>query len=93
MTKKTIVARVEVKNGREEDFIEAAGPLILGTRAEEGNISYNLYRHADHPSSFIFYEEYRDEQAMADHAASAHFKAFEQAIAGMLAEEMKIEKY
>ena len=44
MEKKTIVARVEVLPGKEQAFLQAADALIKGTRAEEGNISYNLYR-------------------------------------------------
>ena len=42
MEKKTIVARAEVLPGKEQEFISKAEPLIQGTRAEEGNISYIL---------------------------------------------------
>ena len=43
MEKKTIVARAEVLPGKEQEFISKAEPLIQGTRAEEGNISYSIY--------------------------------------------------
>ena len=57
MEKKTIVARVEVLPGKEQAFLQAADALIKGTRAEEGNISYNLYQNPSPPVAFIFYEE------------------------------------
>ena len=59
MEKKTIVARVEVLPGKEQAFLQAADALIKGTRAEEGNISYNLYQNPSQPVAFIFYEEYK----------------------------------
>ena len=49
MEKKTIVARVEVLPGKEQAFLQAADALIKGTRAEEGNISYNLYQNPSNP--------------------------------------------
>lgn len=70
MEKKTIVARVEVLPGKEQAFLQAADALIKGTRAEEGNISYNLYQNPSQPVAFIFYEEYKDQHAMDIHAAS-----------------------
>lgn len=93
MEKKTIVARAIVVAGKEEEFIKAAQPLINGTRAEEGNLSYNLYQNPSNPASFLFYEEYKDNHAMDVHAASAHFQAFGKAIEGMLQEELIIEKF
>jgi len=93
MEKKTIVARAEVLAGKEKEFMTAATALIEGTRAEAGNISYNLYQNPFCPTLFIFYEEYKDEQAMAVHAASAHFKTFGEAIEGMLASELIIESF
>ena len=44
MEKKTIVARAEVLEGKEKEFIAKAEKLIEATRAEEGNISYTLYQ-------------------------------------------------
>ena len=67
MEKKTIVARVEVLPGKEQAFLQAADALIKGTRAEEGNISYNLYQNPSQPVAFIFYEEYKDQRAMDIH--------------------------
>ena len=70
MEKKTIVARVEVLPGKEQAFLQAADALNQRYKAEEGNISYNLYQNPSQPVAFIFYEEYKDQRAMDIHAAS-----------------------
>ena len=93
MKKKTIIARAKVLAGKQEAFLEATEALIQGTRAESGNISYTLYQSTENSSDFIFYEEYKDQDAMNAHASSAHFNHFVKAIDGMLAEEMAIESF
>ncbi|MCD7898521.1 MAG: antibiotic biosynthesis monooxygenase [Bacteroides sp.] len=93
MEKKTIVARAKVLAGQEKEFINHAETLIQATRAEEGNISYNLYQDPFSPSSFIFYEEYKDMAAIKAHAASPHFKAFENGIKSLLESELLIETF
>ena len=72
MEKKTIVARVEVLPGKEQAFLQAADALIKGTRAEEGNISYNLYQNPSQPVAFIFYEEYKDHYQQEHTEARCH---------------------
>lgn len=59
MEKKTIVARAEVLAGKEKEFMTAATALIEGTRAEAGNISYNLYQNPFCPTLFIFMRSIR----------------------------------
>mgnify|MGYP000001474545 FL=1 len=93
MGKKTIVARVKILAEKQAAFLNATEVLIQETRAEKGNISYTLYQSTENPSDFIFYEEYKDENAMSVHATSEHFKSFVETIDGMLAEEMVIESF
>lgn len=91
--KTTIVCRVLVKEGQEAAFIETAKVLIEATRQEPGNVSYNLYQSPFDSKTFIFYEEYKDDDAFNTHANSAHFKAFADAIPPMLAADLNIEQF
>lgn len=91
--KKTVIARVFVKEGQESAFAEAATTLLNATRAEEGNISYTLYQSTTDPKEFIFYEEYKDEVAFAAHGSSEHFATFANTITDMLAKDLMIEEY
>lgn len=74
--KKVVVARVTVKEGQEQAFIDVASRLVEATRKEEGNLFYTLYQSPLNATEFIFYEEYRDQAAFETHASSAHFAAF-----------------
>lgn len=91
--KKTIVCRVSIKEGQEAAFTNVAKKLVEATRQEAGNISYNLYQSPFDPQSFIFYEEYKDDDAFDFHANSDHFKAFAEAIPDMLAADLNIEQF
>ncbi|NDV65539.1 putative quinol monooxygenase [Bacteroides sp. 224] len=91
MEKKTIVAWAEVTPGKEKEFITLAETLIEATRKEEGNISYNLYQSPFTPTSFMFYEEYKDQDAINTHATSAHFKTFAGGVETLLASKLIIK--
>lgn len=91
--KKTVIARVFVKEGQEAAFTEVATTLLNATRAEEGNISYTLFQSTTDPKEFIFYEEYKDEKAFAAHGSSEHFATFANAITDMLAKDLIIEDF
>ena len=93
MEKKTIVARAEVLPGKEQEFIDHASKVIEATRKEEGNISYNLYQNPFTSTSFIFYEEYKNQGAITLHGSSIHFNTFAKAIEGILAAELIIETF
>ncbi|MDR1403542.1 MAG: antibiotic biosynthesis monooxygenase [Tannerellaceae bacterium] len=74
--KKVIVARLTIKSGHESAFIGIASTLVEATRQEEGNLFYALYQSPANPSEFIFYEEYKDEEAFQTHSSSPHFAVF-----------------
>ena len=92
-TKKTIVCRALVKEGKQADFIKAAKTLTDSTRVEPGNVSYNLYQSPFDSKTFIFYEEYKDDAAFQAHANSAHFKAFSDAIKDLVDGDLNIEQF
>ena len=91
--KTVVVARVAVKEGQEKAFIEIASKLVEATRAEEGNLFYSLYQSTEDPSTFIIYEEYKDDDAFATHANSAHFAAFAEATNDIMAGELVIDQF
>ncbi len=64
---------VFVKKGFESDFIEATGANRSGTRAEKGNLRFDLSRSADDPGLFFLYEVYSDEDAVKNHKETSHY--------------------
>ncbi|NDV57818.1 putative quinol monooxygenase [Bacteroides sp. 519] len=93
MEKKVIVARIEVLKGKEKDFLAIVPALIEGTRNEEGNLIYTLYQNPFNESEFIFYEEYKDQDAIRKHGSNAHFQDFAKNVQPLLAKEMDIQTF
>jgi quinol monooxygenase YgiN len=91
--KKVIVARLAVKAGQEQAFIEVAAKLIEATHKEPGNLFYALYQSPVKPTEFIFYEEYKDQAAFDAHASSAPFAAFSEGIKDIIDGELLVEQF
>src|SRR5580692_8197564 len=71
-----VIARYQVRPG-EEDRVEAAlGQLVEPTRAEPGNLDYQVFRDPKDPSLFVLFERYADEAAFDAHRATPHFSAW-----------------
>lgn len=64
------------KEGKQEDFLKAVQPLIEASRAERGNVFYDLYEDVADSRAFCFIERWADEEAVAAHNASPHFRAW-----------------
>jgi quinol monooxygenase YgiN len=71
-----IQALLKVNPTHRDEFLEKTKPVIEGTLAEEGNISYRLYEDAEEPNTFVMLEKWKDQQVIAAHRQSAHFLAF-----------------
>ncbi|KAG8153805.1 putative quinol monooxygenase [Burkholderia catarinensis] len=60
--------------------------MVAATRAEPGNLRYDLFRQTDGKPGFHLFEIYRDEAAIAAHRASEHYTAYRAKAADWLAE-------
>lgn len=69
-------ALMYVNPERRTQFLEEVKPMIAATHAEEGNLSYELYEHADKENVFIMVETWRDSEAISAHNTSSHFTTF-----------------
>jgi quinol monooxygenase YgiN len=71
-----VIARYRVRAG-EEDRVEAAlGEMVEPTRAEPGNLDYQVFRDPKDPSLFVLFERYADEAAFDAHRATPHFSVW-----------------
>jgi quinol monooxygenase YgiN len=58
------------------EVADALRPLTAASRQEEGCISYIPHHVEGDPDTIVLYEQYRDEDALNAHRASAHFKKY-----------------
>ncbi len=74
-----IVVVIKTKEGKEEAVLEELWKLIEPTRAEEGNISYNMHRDKKNPQTFVFYEHWRSQEDIDKHLEMPYLKAYAEA--------------
>ena len=73
-------AHIARKYGRTPEQAEAFEQLFRAyvepSRAEPGCIEYHMLRDAQDPTLFIFYEVWASREALAEHTALPHMRAF-----------------
>ncbi|EIC83635.1 putative quinol monooxygenase [Serratia sp. M24T3] len=86
-----IVAPLTVKPEYIEEVTHALLDVVAASREELGCLQYDLHREIDSANSFVFYERWRSDEAVAQHEASEHFKHFVKQLDGKL-EKIEIKK-
>jgi quinol monooxygenase YgiN len=71
-----VTAVNKLRPGRKQDFIDAAREVILATRAEPGNLRYQLFASTENEDELMYYEEWRDQAALDAHMRSPHILAW-----------------
>jgi quinol monooxygenase YgiN len=82
-----IMATLKVQDGKADEFIAAAQEMVASVGREEAGktVMYTLHRSRQDPNTFIFYEQYMDEDALAAHRGTGHMAAFGGKIRELLA--------
>src|ERR1700758_590801 len=71
-----VIARYRARTGEEGRVEEALRKMVEPTRAEPGNLDYQVFRDPGQPAVFVLFERYADEAAFDAHRASPHFAAW-----------------
>lgn len=87
------LVHVHVKPAAIEPFIAATRANHEASVREPGNLRFDVIRSVDEPDRFILYEWYADEAAALAHKETAHYAAWRDAVAPMLAEPRTSVKY
>jgi quinol monooxygenase YgiN len=70
-----VIAQYRARAGEAARVEEGLRKMVAPTRAEPGNLDYQVFRDPQDESLFVLFERYADESAFAAHRASAHFGA------------------
>jgi len=89
----TIVAHCIIKKEAIDEFLKCTEPLLKGSKSEAGNVSYDLFADLSSPEKFTFLETWKDQKAIDEHNASAHFQAFVAAAGPLFAGDLDIRHY
>jgi quinol monooxygenase YgiN len=75
-----VIATVVPKPGSEQQVQDAFSALVAQARAEDGCLSYDLFRSAEAPASFVSIESWSGPPAISAHMRQPHVQS---AIAGL----------
>jgi quinol monooxygenase YgiN len=71
-----IVAILRARDGLSDELLALFEHLAANSRAEPGNIHYELWRDQVDANRFVLDELYTSETAVAEHRETAHFKSY-----------------
>ena len=84
---------VKVKPECLEAFRQATIENAQNSLQEPGIARFDVVQQRDDPSRFVLVEVYRTDAAAVAHKETAHYKAWRDAVAGMMAEPRSSVKY
>ena len=76
MSEIRIVAELEVLPQHREELMPVLQALVDGSRGEAGNIAYDLTEDLSDVCHFFVIETWASQQAIDEHNATPHFRAF-----------------
>lgn len=80
------LVHVKVIPDRVDAFIETTRRNHEASVKEPGNRRFDVLRSPDDPSAFLLYEAYADAESATAHKTTAHYLAWRDAVADMMAE-------
>ncbi|MFF2176134.1 putative quinol monooxygenase [Lysinibacillus sp. NPDC058147] len=69
-----ITAVLKAKSGKGELLKKELLNLVEASRAEDGCIQYTLHESVENRDTFVFYERWKDEEALTFHINTEHYK-------------------
>lgn len=84
---------VHVQSGMADAFIAATRENARNSRLEPGVVRFDLLRVHGEPDRFLLVEIYRHAAAAAAHKETAHYAAWRDAVADLMAEPRTSVKY
>lgn len=85
-----LVARLKVRKDAVEEAKKAALAIVADSRAEAGNINYDIHQAIDDPAVFVWHETWTDKAAIDEHFETTFFKEFFAKVQHFAAEEPQI---
>lgn len=78
------LVEINIKPEKVDEFLAVFRPNHLGSVREPGNLRFDVLRDEHLPTRFFIYEAYRDEQAVAAHKNTSHYRRCAQQLESMM---------
>jgi len=84
---------IHVKSEMIDFFKEATIANHIESVKEPGNMRFDILQDPDDPAWFLLYEAYESEEAAAAHKMTPHYFAWREAVADLMADPRRADKY
>lgn len=76
MESKNIItfAKWQVSKGQLENVLSLLKEAVINSRAEQGNVNYQVFQGYENDHTVLLFEEYIDKEALDFHRSSPHFQ-------------------
>ncbi len=88
-----VLVYIQVKPERVDDFKAASAENARNSVREPGIARFDVVQQQDDSTRFVLIEVYRDAQATVSHKETAHYAAWRDAVADMMAEPRTSAKF
>lgn len=88
-----VVAKVEIKKDKVDEFVEAGKALVAASKKDAGNIGYTLNVSVENPLQFAIIENWESKDALDAHMKQPHFLKGTEEIGKCAVGEMTIELF
>ncbi|MEV6379469.1 putative quinol monooxygenase [Streptomyces sp. NPDC051773] len=87
---KTLLAEFTAREGAEDEVARLIQDYALKVRAEEGNLTFDVYTKATAPRAFWIFEVYRDQSAFEAHLKAPYGAPFNAALTPLIEEDASV---
>jgi len=87
-----VFVHIRVVPGQIARVLELTAANHRATRAEAGNLRFDVLQDAADPARCYLYEVYRDEAAFRAHQQTPHYLAWKEAVGPLMAEPRSAER-
>ncbi|AFY43783.1 putative quinol monooxygenase [Nostoc sp. PCC 7107] len=88
-----VAARFNIKPDKREDFLELSTSVFQQTIAESGVISYSFYEDSNLRNHFIFFEEWKSQEALKFHLKTPYLEILMQKFPEFINGEPNVRVY
>ncbi|CUX03256.1 MULTISPECIES: putative quinol monooxygenase [Rhizobium/Agrobacterium group] len=87
-----LIALLRAKPDKSVALFSALAAIVPDVRKEDGCLRYDLHVDRDNPEMAVMIESWRDEAALAAHAAGAPFQSLALRLDELLAEPLRLQR-
>lgn len=88
-----VAGTVPIRPEKRDEAARAATEMAKATQQEEGCLEYHFYSNVEDPDTFLVFERWQSEEALAAHFETTHMAEFRKKLPNLVSGAGEIYKY